>query len=153
MEPRKVGEIVRRIKARFDQDPHGWRVFSGTDRRGNMDIFVQQAPRIWQIKAKPIDPVRSIALGAPARRLDDEINANIGEGPRPDDLLRFFRMMVPTSKEEGVVATGVEQFSQDRTSEIKRCLAERAPDQEERLEREVEREFEKQFFSRRNMFS
>ncbi|MHA1734228.1 MAG: hypothetical protein ACTSU5_20005 [Promethearchaeota archaeon] len=153
--PRKIDDVIRRIKKRFDQDPEDWRVYGGRDQRGNSDIFIQQHPHIWQIKLKPVDPFRNIAFGSPARRLDDEINEKINgkPGTRPDDLLRLFNMMVPISSEENVVASGIEQFSQSRAKDIREHLQEKNPNQEKGLQQEVEREFEKKFPGRSALFT
>ncbi len=150
---KKIGDVIKRIKNQYDVDPENWRVFGGRDPRGNSDIFIQQHPKIWQIKLKPIDPFRNVAYGSPVRRLDDEINQKIGATPSQDDLLRLFGMMVPVNKDENIIASGIENFSPKKTNHIKKILKEKNPNQEKELQDEVEKEFGKKFPERKNLFT
>lgn len=150
--PRKIADVIKRIKNKYDEDPEDWRVYGGQDPSGNQDIFIQHAPKIWQIKYKPINPLRSVAFGSPVRRLDDEINARIGAPPDSNDLLRLFGMMVPVSRDENIVASGVQQFSQAKTRQIKDSLREKTPNQERNLREEIDKEFTKHFPGRKNLY-
>ncbi len=146
-----VGKMLKRIKRRFDNDPENWHVVAGVDNLGNKDLFIGQQPNLWQIKSKPLSPFTSVAMGTQARRLDDEINERIGI-QQPSDISQLFGMLVPINKEETIIASGIENFSKNKTRMLKKRMKETEANSQKKLKKAVEDEFAKQHPERKNMF-
>lgn len=146
-----VGKILKKIKRKFDADPENWQVVSGVDKLGNKDLFIGQQPRLWQIKSKPLSPLTSIAIGTSVRRLDDDINERIGL-QSPTDLNQLFGMLVPVNKDETIIASGIENFSQKKTRILKDRMKETDSDIQKELKKTVEDEFAKKHPDRKNLY-
>ncbi|HMF33355.1 MAG TPA: hypothetical protein VKK79_18155 [Candidatus Lokiarchaeia archaeon] len=147
-----VGKIIKKIKRRFDEDPENWQAVAGVDNLGNNDLFIGQQPRLWQIKSKPLSPFTSIAMGTSApRRLDDDINQRIGI-QSPTDFNQLFGMLVPVNKEETIIASGIENFSQKKARILKDRMKETDSDVQKELKKSVEDEFAKKHPERKNLY-
>jgi hypothetical protein len=147
-----VGKVLKTIKKKFDQDPENWHAVAGVDKLGNKDLFIGQQPNLWQIKSKPLSPFTSVAMGTCApRRLDDDINARIGM-QTPSDINELFGMLVPINKDETIIASGIENFSQKKARVLKNRMKETDSDIQKELKKSVEEEFAKKHPERKNLY-
>lgn len=141
----------RKIKRKFDEDPKDWRVLSDIDAHGNKDLFINQRDDLWQIKTKPLSPFTGIAKSCHVRNLDEDIQREIHvRGVEGDKFI--FQMIVPSSKDEAILASGVESFTNSKSKQLKEMINEKEKNIEKELTDDVEKTFEKHHSQRKNMF-
>ncbi|MBM3897782.1 MAG: hypothetical protein FJ358_04575 [Thaumarchaeota archaeon] len=60
-------EIKTRVVRRYNENPHGWQVFTARDTRGHIDTVFVQGEDVFAIKEEVINPFSSIGVGVQER--------------------------------------------------------------------------------------
>ncbi len=147
-----VSSIVKKMKKEYDRDPKDWRVIGSKDKDGNSDTFITKNPNSYWLKSKQISPYSSLSMGSVVRNLDKDIDEKIGKKLSPDDMLRFFGMIVPLKNNQNVIASGIEKYSQQHGDHLKEIIKERDANLSYQLRRRIDDEFTKKYHQRKNLF-
>ena len=70
----------------------------------------------------------------------------------PNDMLRLFGMVVPIKRDQNVIATGIEKYSQEHGNYLKKLINERDPNMGQILGRRIDKEFSKRHPQRRGLY-
>ncbi len=147
-----VSKIVKKMKKEYDRDPKDWRVIGSKDEHGNLDTFINRKPNSYWLKSKQLSPFSSLSMGTIIRNIDRDIDEKIGKEMSPDDMLRFFGMVVPIKKDQSIVAAGVEKYSQKHGNYLKKIIKERDSNIGSQLVRRIDEEFTRKFPQRKNLY-
>ena len=157
-DPEAIGQILKGIKKKYDEDSEDWKVMGGMDEYGNKDLIISQEPNSWWIKSKPIDPYRSISFGKELqnidiRSIDDDIAKEVGKNKtdKRDVFHQLFGMAAPTEKDL-VSAMGIQRVAPKEMSVLKQRISEKNINAELELRRKVRKTWQKQFPDRDNLF-
>ncbi|MFX1313511.1 MAG: hypothetical protein ACFFHD_13010, partial [Promethearchaeota archaeon] len=140
------------MKKEYDKDPKDWRVIGANDKEGNLDTFITKKPNSFWLKSKQLSPYSALSMGTVVRNLDKDIDEKVGKKMSPNDMLRLFGMIVPIKKDQNIVATGIEKFSQHHGNHIKKIIAEQDPNLGYQLRRRIDEEFTKKHTQRKNLY-
>jgi hypothetical protein len=112
-EPEPVDKILKKIKKKWEADKENWSILGSTDKEGNEELIISQAPNSYWLKMKSISAHNKMAYGKELKNIDDEIMKNHLSYPinSQKEMLRLFGMMVPTSKKDVLYTSGVELHS------------------------------------------
>lgn len=147
-----ISSIIKKMKKEYDKDPKDWRVIGSKDDKGNSDTFITKKPNAYWLKSKKLSPYSALSMGTAIRNLDKDIDEKIGKKMSPDDMLRFFGMVVPIKKDQNVIAAGIEKYSQKHGNYLKDLIHERDPNIEHILGRRIDKEFAKKHPQRRGLY-
>ena len=79
-------EIKAKIVRRYNEDPHGWQVFTARDARGHIDTIFVQGEDVFAIKEEVINPFSSVGVGVQEKVNFKKPLAGPSFGLRPVDL-------------------------------------------------------------------
>jgi hypothetical protein len=147
-----VSSIIKRMKKEYDRDRKDWRIIGSNDKDGNLDTFITKKPNAFWLKSKQLSPYSVLSMGTVVRNLDKDIDEKIGKRMSPNDMLRLFGMIVPIKKDQNVIATGVEKYSQEHGNYLKNLINERDPNVGTALGRRIDKEFSKRYPQRRGLY-
>ncbi|MFX1410439.1 MAG: hypothetical protein ACFFA6_08800 [Promethearchaeota archaeon] len=147
-----IRSIIKKMKKEYDRDPKDWRVIGSKDDKGNSDTFITKKPNAFWLKSKQLSPYSALSMGTVVRNLDKDIDEKIGKEMSPNDMLRFFGMVVPIKKDQNVIAAGIEKFSQEHGNYLKDLVSERDPNIGKILGRRIDKEFSKKYPQRRGLY-
>jgi len=147
-----VSSIIKKMKKEYDSDPKDWRIIGSKDKDGNSDTFITKKPNSYWLKSKQINPYSSLTMGSVVRNLDRDIDEKIGKQFSPDDMLRFFGMVVPLKNDQNIIAAGIEKFSQQHGDYLKKIVKERDPNLGFQLRKKIDAEFTRKYHLRRNIY-
>jgi len=147
-----ISKIVKQMKKEYDRDRKDWRVIGSRDDKGNSDTFITKKPNAYWLKSKQLSPYSALSMGTAIRNLDKDIDEKIGKKMSPNDMLRFFGMIVPIKKDQNIIATGIEKFSQEHGNYLKELINERDPNIGPALGRRIDKEFTKKHPQRRGLY-
>ncbi len=147
-----ISTVVKQMKKEYDRDSKDWRVIGSKDDKGNSDTFITKKPNAYWLKSKQLSPYSALSMGTVVRNLDKDIDEKIGKKMSPNDMLRFFGMIVPIKKDQNVIATGIEKFSQEHGNYLKDLIYERDPNIGHVLGRRIDKEFSKKHPQRRGLY-
>jgi len=149
-----IKPIIKKLKKEYDKDPNDWRVIGSKDEHGNTDTFITKKPNAYWLKSKMLSPYSSLSMGSIIRNIDRDIDESLGIGKNlsPNDLLRLFGMIVPIKKDQNIVATGIEKYSQTHGDYLKKIISERDANLEYQMVRKIDSEFIKKYPQRKNMY-
>ncbi|KKN43494.1 hypothetical protein LCGC14_0702530 [marine sediment metagenome] len=147
-----VSSIIKRMKKEYDRDPKDWRVIGSKDKDGNLDTFITKNPNSYWLKSKQISPYSSLSMGTVVRNLDRDIDEKIGKKLSPDDMIRFFGMVVPLKNNKNIIASGIEKYSQQHGDHLKKIIKEKDANLSYQLRRRIDDEFTKKYPQRKNLF-
>jgi len=147
-----IQSIVKKMKKEYDKDPIDWRVISSKDKHGNSDTFIKKKPNAYWLKSKQLSPYSALSMGTIVRKIDQDIDEQIGKKMTVEDMLRFFGMVVPIKKDKNVVAAGIEKFSQYHGDYIKKIIHERDSNLGYHLAKRIDEEFTKKYPQRKNLY-
>ena len=91
-------------------------------------------------------------MGSYVRNIDKDIDSKVGKKLSPDDMLRLFGMVVPVRKDQNVIATGIEKYSQQHGDYLKKVIGERDSNIGYQMARRIDEEFTKKHPQRKNLF-
>ncbi|MFX1379747.1 MAG: hypothetical protein ACFFA4_11720 [Promethearchaeota archaeon] len=147
-----IGSVVKKMKKEYDKDRKNWRVIGSNDREGNLDTIITKKPNIYWLKSKQLSPYSALSMGTVVRNLDKDIDEKIGIKMSSNDMLRLFGMIVPIKKDQNVIATGIEKYSQEHGDYFKKLINEREPNIGPALGRRIDKEFSKKYPQRRGLY-
>ncbi len=147
-----ISLIIKKMKKEYDRDRKDWRVIGSKDDKGHSDTFITKKPNSYWLKSKQLSPYSALSMGTTIRNLDKDIDEKIGKKMSPDDMLRFFGMIVPIKKDQSVIATGIEKYSQEHGNYLKDLIRERDPNIGHVLGRRIDKEFSKKHPQRRGLY-
>ena len=133
------------MKKEYDRDPTDWRVIGSKDDHGNTDTFITKKPNAYWLKSKMLNPYSSLSMGTVVRNIDRDIDEVSGKGKAlsPDEMLRLFGMVVPIKKDQNIVASGIEKYSQQHGDYLKKIIGERDSNLGYQMVKRIDEEFTK----------
>ena len=147
-----ISSIVKKMKKEYDRDRKDWRVIGSNDKDGNLDTFITKKPNAYWLKSKQLSPYSALSMGTVARNLDKDIDEKIGKKMSSNDMFRLFGMIVPIKKDQNVIATGIEKYSQEHGNYLKKLISDRDPNIGPALGRRIDKEFSKKHPQRRGLY-
>jgi len=147
-----ISSVVKKMKKEYDRDGKDWRVIGSNDKEGNLDTFITKKPNAYWLKSKQLSPYSALSMGTVVRNIDKDIDEMIGKKMSPNDMLRLFGMIVPIKKDQNIIATGIEKFSQDHGNYLKKLISERDSNIGPALGRRIDQEFSKKYPQRRGLY-
>ncbi len=147
-----IRSIVKRMKKDYDKDSKDWRVIGSKDRDGNSDTIISKTPNHYWLKSKQLSPFSALSMGSVVRNLDRDIDEKMGKKMSPDEMLRFFGMVVPVKADKNIIAAGIERYSQTQGDYLKKIIKERDSNLDYQLRHRIDKEFSKQHPQRKNLF-
>ncbi|MFX0076007.1 MAG: hypothetical protein ACFE96_11230 [Candidatus Hermodarchaeota archaeon] len=149
-----IKPIIKKLKKEYDRDPTDWRVIGSKDDQGNTDTFITKKPNAYWLKSKMINPYSSLSMGTVVRNIDKDIDEASGKGKvlSPDEMLRLFGMIVPINKDQNIVASGIEKYSQKHGDYLKKIIGERDSNLGYQMAKKIDEEFTKKYPQRKNLY-
>ena len=147
-----ISSVIKKMKRDYDKNPKDWRVIGSSDERGNTDTFITKKPNAYWLKSKQLSPYSALSMGTVVRNLDRDIDERIGKKMSPNDMLRLFGMVVPIKRDQNIIASGIEKYSQEHGNHLKELINERDPNIEHVLGRRIDKEFTKRHPQRRGLY-
>ena len=147
-----ISSVVKKMKKDYDKDPKDWRIIGSKDNDGNLDTFINKKPNSYWLKSKQLSPYSALSMGTVVRNLDKDIDEKVGKKMSPDDMLRFFGMIVPVKTNQNIIAAGIEKYSQEHGDYLKKVIDERNPNLGYRLAKRVDEAFTKKHPQRKNLY-
>ena len=147
-----IRSIVKEMKKEYDKDSNDWRVIGSRDRDGNSDTIISKKPNHFWLKSKQLSPFSALSMGSVVRNLDRDIDEKMGKKMSPDEMLRFFGMVVPVKANKSIIAAGIERYSQERGDYLKKIINERDSNLDYQLRHRIDKEFTKKHPLRKNLF-
>jgi hypothetical protein len=147
-----IRSVVKKMKKEYDRDPKDWRVLGSKDKDGNLDTIITKKPNSFWLKSKQLSPFSALSMGSVVRNLDKDIDEKVGKKMSPNDMLRFFGMVVPIKENKNIIATGIENYSQEKGDYIKKLINEKNSNLGVQLRRRVDEEFTKKHPQRKNLY-
>ena len=147
-----IRSIVKKMKKDYDKDSKDWRVIGSKDRDGNSDTIISKTPNHYWLKSKQLSPFSALSMGSVVRNLDRDIDEKMGKKMSPDEMLRFFGMVVPVKADKNIIAAGIERYSQTQGDYLKKIIKERDSNLDYQLRHRIDKEFSKQHPQRKNLF-
>jgi len=147
-----ISSVIKKMKKEYDKDRKNWKVIGSKDKEGNLDTFITKKPNAYWLKSKQLSPYSALSMGTVVRNLDKDIDERIGKKMSPNDMLRLFGMIVPIKRDQNVIATGIEKYSQEHGNYLKQLINERYPNMGHVLGRRIDKEFSKRHPQRRGLY-
>ncbi|MHA1150525.1 MAG: hypothetical protein ACTSR8_20085 [Promethearchaeota archaeon] len=147
-----IGPIVKKMKKEYDKDPKNWNLIGSMDKDGNADTLITKKPNTYWLKSKMLSPYSALSMGSIVKNIDKEIDSKTGTQLSPNDMLRLFGMIVPVSKDQNVIATGIERYSQQQGNYLKKIINEKETNLGYQMARRLDEEFIKKYPQRKNMY-
>jgi hypothetical protein len=147
-----IQRVFKKMKKEYDKDPKDWAVVSSKDDNGNADTFFQKKPNTYWLKSKMLSPYSALSLGTVIKDINKEIDEKVGQKLTPEDMIRFFGMVVPVTKDQNVIAAGIEKYSQNHGDILKTIINEKETNVGYQLARRLDEEFTKQYPQRKNLY-
>jgi hypothetical protein len=147
-----IRSVIKQIKKEYDRDKKDWRVLGSKDKEGNLDTIISKKPNHYWLKSKQLSPFSALSMGTVVRNLDRDIDEKVGKKMSPNDMLRFFGMVVPLKENKNIIATGIENYSQEKGDYIKKLVNERDSNLDYHLRHRIDEEFVKKHPQRKNLY-
>ena len=147
-----IRSVVKKMKKAYDRDPKDWRVLGSKDRDGNLDTIISKKPDYYWLKSKQLSPYSALSMGTVVRNLDKDIDEKIGKKMSPNDMLRFFGMVVPIKEKQSIIASGIEKFSQEKGDYMKKIIDEKDANLDYYLRHRLDKEFIRKHPQRKNLY-
>ncbi|MFX1567884.1 MAG: hypothetical protein ACFFCV_05895 [Promethearchaeota archaeon] len=147
-----ISSVIKKMKKEYDNDPKDWRVIGSKDDEGNSDTIITKKPNSFWLKSKQLSPFSALSMGTVVRNIDKDIDEKVGKKMSPNDMLRLFGMIVPIKKDQNIIASGIEKYSQEHGNYLKKLIKERDPNLGSALGRRIDKEFSKKYPQRRGLY-
>jgi hypothetical protein len=147
-----IKHIVKKMKKDYDKDPKDWRVIGSKDNKGNNDTFITKKPNTYWLKSKQLSPYSALSMGTVVRKIDQDIDNQVGKKLSPDEMLRLFGMVVPIKKDQNVVAAGIEKYSQEHGDYLKKIISEKNPNLGHQMAKKIDQEFRRKHPQRDGLY-
>ncbi|MBN1802495.1 MAG: hypothetical protein JW891_13370 [Candidatus Lokiarchaeota archaeon] len=155
LKPEPISEVVKKMKKEYDKDPKDWWLIGSNDKEGNTDTFVRKSPNAFWLKSKQLSPYSSLSMGSVVRNIDRDIDEQVGQNMKilsPNDMLRFFGMVVPIQQNKSVITAGLEKYSPKQGDYLKKVISEREPNLGYQMAKRIDEEFTKNHPQRKNLY-
>lgn len=147
-----IQSVIKKMKKDYDKDPVDWRVIGSKDNRGNYDTFLTKKPNAYWLKSKQLSPFSALSMGTIVRKIDQDIDEQVGKKLTAEDMLRLFGMVVPIKKDKSVIAAGIEKFSQFHGDYLKKIIHERDSNLGYQMAKRIDKEFTKKYPQRKGLY-
>jgi hypothetical protein len=147
-----IQSVIKKMKKDYDKDPVDWRVIGSKDNRGNYDTFLTKKPNAYWLKSKQLSPFSALSMGTIVRKIDQDIDEQVGKKLTAEDMLRLFGMVVPIKKDKSVIAAGIEKFSQFHGDYLKEIIHERDSNLGYQMAKRIDKEFTKKYPQRKGLY-
>ena len=147
-----IKSIIKKMKKEYDKDSTDWRVIGSKDRDGNLDTIISKKPNHFWLKSKQLSPFSALSMGSVVRNLDKDIDEKMGKKMSPDEMFRFFGMVVPIEADKNIIASGIERYSQKQGDYLKKVIHENNSNLAYQLRHRIEREFSRKHTQRKNLY-
>jgi hypothetical protein len=147
-----VKHVIKKIKRDYDKDPKDWHLIGSSDDQGNYDTFITKKPNAYWLKSKQLSPYSALTMGTTVRKIDQDIDEKIGKSMSQEDFLRLFGMVVPIKKDQNIVATGIEKYSQKHGDHLKKIISEKNANIGYQMARKLDKEFTRLHPQRKNLY-
>ncbi len=149
-----IKPVIKKLKKEYDRDPTDWRVIGSKDDHGNTDTFITKKTNAYWLKSKMLNPYSSLSMGTIVRNIDKDIDEASGKGKAlsPDEMLRLFGMIVPIKKDQNIIASGIEKYSQKHGDYLKKIIGERDSNLGYQMAKRIDEEFTKKHPQRKNLY-
>lgn len=147
-----IRSIVKKMKNAYDKDPKDWRILGSKDRDGNLDTIISKKPDYYWLKSKQLSPFSALSMGTVVRNIDKDIDEKVGRKLSPNDMFRFFGMVVPIKENKSIIASGIENFSQEKGDYMKKVIDEKDPNLDYHLRHRIDKEFIHKHPQRKNLY-
>ena len=144
--------VVKEMKKDYDKDPKDWRIIGSKDKHGNTDTFIAKKPNAYWLKSKQLSPFSALSMGTVVKKIDKEIDEQIGKTITPEEMLRLFGMVVPIKADKSIIATGIEKYSQFHGDYLKKIISEQNSNIGYLLAKRVDEEFRKKYPQRSGLY-
>ncbi len=146
-----ISNVVKKIKKQYDKDPKNWRIISSKDKDCNTDTFITKPPNTFWLKSKQLSPYSALSMGTVLKKIDNEIDIN-SQKMSKEDMLNFFGMIVPIKKDQNIIASGIEKFSQIKGDYLRKIIKENDSNIGYQMARKIDDTFTKNFPQRKNLY-
>ena len=147
-----IQSIIKKMKKEYDKDPKDWKIIGSKDNKGNYDTLITKKPNAYWLKSRQLSPFSALSMGTVVRKIDQDIDDKIGQQMSTDDLFRLFGMIVPVKKDQSVIATGIEKYSQTHGEYLKKIINEKNANLGYQLAKRVDQEFRREYPERDELF-
>lgn len=147
-----IQSIVKEMKKEYDKDPKDWRIIGSKDKHGNTDTFIAKKPNAYWLKSKQLSPFSALSMGTIVKKIDQEIDEQIGKTMTPEEMLRLFGIVVPIKANKSIIATGIEKYSQSHGDYLKKIISEQNSNLGYQMARKIDEEFTKKYPQRKGLY-
>ena len=147
-----IQSVVKKMKKDYDKDPKDWRVIGAKDKHGNTDTFIAKKPNAYWLKSKQLSPFSALSMGTIVKKIDKEIDEQIGKTVTQEEMLRLFGMVVPIKADKSIIATGIEKYSQSHGDYLKKIISEQNSNLGYQMARKIDEEFTKKYPQRKGLY-
>jgi len=148
-----ISNIVKKMKKEYDKDSKDWRILGSRDEKGNKDTFISKKPNTYWLKSKQLSPFSALSMGTVVRNLDKDIDKETyGKKLSKEDMINLFGMVVPINKNQNVIASGIEKYSQKEGDYFKKIIKERNSNLGYQMAKKVDEKFRKNYPRRDEMY-
>jgi len=147
-----IQSIVKKMKKEYDKDPKDWSLIGSKDEDGNYDTIINKKPNAYWLKSKQLSPFSALSMGTIVRKIDQDIDKQVGKKLTPEDMFRLFGIVVPIEKDKSVIAAGIEKFSQSHGEYIKKIIQERDANLGYQMAKRIDKEFTRRFPQRKGLY-
>jgi len=146
-----IQSVVKKMKRDYDKDPKDWKIIGSKDKDGNADTFITKKPNAYWLKSKQLSPFTALSMGTVVKKIDQEIDDQIGKTMTPEDMLRFFGIVVPVN-DKSIIASGIEKFSQSHGDYLKKIISEQNANLGYQMAKRIDEEFTRKYPQRKNLY-
>lgn len=129
MQIKSVEEIIADIKVAYDQDPTGWKMLRGRDRKGHYDTYVMNQKSLWQLKTEFKNPHQPAGIGS---KIMDDPDEGIDFLMAKGEFLPFSEIY-PQGRGVPIFAMGIGRYSPKATNRLKSIISTKQYDLEKKL--------------------
>jgi hypothetical protein len=147
-----IRSVIKKMKKAYDRDSKDWRILGSKDRDGNLDTIISKQPDYYWLKSKQLSPFSALSMGTVVRNIDKDIDDKAGKKMSPDDMLRFFGMVVPIKENKSIIASGIEKYSQKKGDYMKKIIDEKDANLDYHLRHRIDKEFMRKYPQRKNLY-
>ncbi|MBD3193503.1 MAG: hypothetical protein GF317_00495 [Candidatus Lokiarchaeota archaeon] len=148
-----ISDIAKKMKKHYDKDPKDWKIIGSKDKHGNTDTFINKKPNTYWLKSRSLSPFSALSMGTVVRNLEKDIDEETyGKNLSQKDLLRLFGMVVPVKKDKNVIASGIENYSNEKGEFLKKLIKERNSNLGYQLARKIDKKFRYEYPRRDEMY-
>jgi hypothetical protein len=147
-----IQSVMKKMKKEYDKNPKDWRIIGAKDKDGNADTFITKKPNAFWLKSKQLSPFTALSMGTIVKKIDQEIDEQIGKTMTQEDIMRLFGMVVPVKPDKSIIAAGIEKFSQSHGDYLKKIISEQNGNLGYQMAKRIDKEFIRKYPQRKNLY-